>query len=296
MATGTFTCIYSLKSNEHRLMFTLNCRGRLLVVDKPLVMGIINTTPDSFYAGSRVSGETQLLQQAEQMLKDGAAILDIGGQSTRPGSARIGAEEELQRVIGAISAIHRRFPEAYISVDTYWSVVAKEAVAAGACIVNDISAGLFDSNMLSTVAQLNAPYICMHIKGTPETMQENPVYENLVREVLDFFIERIRLCRQAGVKDIIVDPGFGFGKTIRHNFELLRQLSLLQVLELPLMVGLSRKSTVWKTLGITADEALNGTTVLHTIALLNGTHILRVHDVKEAVEAVKLVQALKQAM
>jgi dihydropteroate synthase len=277
-------------------MFTLNCCGRLLVVDKPLVMGIINTTPDSFYAGSRVYGEAQLLKQAEQMLAEGAAILDIGGQSTRPGSVRISAEEELQRVMGAISAIHRRFPEVYISIDTYWSRVAQEAVAAGACMVNDISAGLFDGNMLATVARLNVPYVCMHMKGTPETMQDNPEYQNLVQEVLDFFIERTAQCRQAGIKDIIIDPGFGFGKTIPHNFELLRQLQLLQVLDCPILLGISRKSTVWKTLGITAAEALNGTTVLHTIGLLHGAHILRVHDVKEAVEAVKLVEAMKNAV
>jgi dihydropteroate synthase len=275
-------------------MYTLNCKGKLLVVDKPLVMGIMNTTPDSFYAGSRYQ-DTEILRQAERLLKEGASILDIGGQSTRPGSERVGVEEELKRVTGAIQAIHQAFPEAVISIDTYQSRVAAEAVAAGASIVNDVSAGSIDAAMIPTVANLQVPYVLMHMQGTLETLREKAVYENITREVLDFFIRQVALCREAGIKDIMLDPGFGFGKNDHHNLELLKNLRTLSMLQLPILVGLSRKRTVWKTLGITAGEALNGTTVLNTISLLNGAHILRVHDVKEAVEAVKLWQAYEDA-
>ena len=269
-------------------MFTLNCKGKLLVIKNPLVMGIINTTPDSFYEGSRFTGAHAILQQAEKMLGDGAAILDLGGQSTRPGSEQHGAEEELKKVIPAIESVHHHFPEAIISVDTYHAKVAKEAVAAGASMVNDISGGNADADMLRMVGEWNVPYICMHMKGTPLTMQQDPVYENLVKEVLDFFIQKINDCKQAGIHDTIVDPGFGFGKTIRHNFELLKNLRVFQMLDRPVMLGISRKSTIYKTLGISVKEALNGTTVLHTIGLQNGAAILRVHDVKEANEAVRL--------
>jgi dihydropteroate synthase len=270
-------------------MFTLNCKGRLLVVDKPLVMGIINTTPDSFYQGSRFTGTDSLLQQAELMLKQGADIIDIGGQSTRPGSARITADEELQRVSGAIEVLHKNFPEAIISIDTYWSRVAEEAVLSGASIINDISAATVDEKILEVAARYQTPYCCMHMPGNPDTMHQVPAYENLMREILDYFIRKIELCRKAGIKDVIIDPGFGFGKTAAQNFELIRRLHIFKILQAPILVGVSRKSTIWKTLGITAGEALNGTTVLHTIALQNGASILRVHDVKEAVEAVKLV-------
>ena len=269
-------------------MFTLNCKGKLLVIKNPLVMGIINTTPDSFYEGSRFTGAHAILQQAEKMLGDGAAILDLGGQSTRPGSEQHGAEEELKKVIPAIESVHHHFPEAIISVDTYHAKVAKEAVAAGASMVNDISGGNADADMLRMVGEWNVPYICMHMKGTPQTMQQDPVYENLAKEILDFFIQKINDCKQAGIHDTIVDPGFGFGKTIRHNFELLKSLRVFQMLDRPVMLGISRKSTIYKTLGISVKEALNGTTVLHTIGLQNGAAILRVHDVKEANEAVRL--------
>lgn len=268
-------------------MHTLNCKGRLLVVDKPLVMGIINVTPDSFYAGSRYR-EQDILKQAERMIADGASILDIGGQSTRPGSERIPVEEELKRVTGPIQAIHERFPDTVISIDTFYARVAAEAVAAGAAIVNDVSAGSIDETMLNIVADLGVSYVLMHMKGTLETMKQAMQYEHLTREVLDFFIQHTARCRQAGIKDIILDPGFGFGKNAAQNLELLKQLPALSMLSLPILIGLSRKTTVWKTLGITADEALNGTTVLNTIGLQNGAHILRVHDVKEAMEAVKL--------
>lgn len=274
-------------------MFTLNCRGRLLVVDKPMVMGIINVTPDSMYSGSRYEEIGALLLKAEQMLKDGAAILDIGGQSTRPGSKKINDDEELQRTIAPVEAIHKNFPEAIISIDTYYSKVAVAAVDAGASIVNDISAGNMDKSMISSVASMQVPYVCMHMQGTPQTMQQEPHYENVTKEVLDFFIAKTDELHKAGVRDIIVDPGFGFGKTTTHNFELLRNLSVLNMLHCPILIGVSRKSTIYRTLGITTDEALNGTTVLNTIGLLNGASILRVHDVKEAVEAIKLFQVYK---
>jgi len=269
-------------------MFTLNCKGKLLILDKPLVMGIINVTPDSFYEGSRFVGKEEILKQAEKMIEDGADILDIGGQSTRPGSEQILADEELKRVIGNIEAIHKNFPDVIISIDTYYSKVAYEAVNAGASMVNDISAGNMDSGMLMAVAGLKVPYVAMHMKGTPQNMQKDPTYENVARDVLDFFITQKDECKKAGIHDVIFDPGFGFGKTIAHNFELLKNLPVFKMLDAPILIGLSRKSTVYKTLGITTEEALNGTTVLNTIAIMNGANILRVHDVKEAKEAVKL--------
>jgi dihydropteroate synthase len=276
-------------------MFTLNCKGRLLVADQPLVMGIINSTPDSFYAASRHESLPAILKQAGQMLQDGADIIDVGGQSTRPGSRLLTADEELQRVITCIAGIHKEFPQAIVSIDTFYSKVAVEAVAAGAAIVNDISGAEMDPLMLSVVAALKIPYICMHMKGTPQNMQQNPVYENVVTEVLDYFIEKIDSCKKAGIKDLIIDPGFGFGKTIQHNFQLLKNLSAFKLLGKPIMAGFSRKSTVYKTLNTTAEHALNGSTVLNTLALENGAGILRVHDVKEAKEAVILFEAYNKA-
>lgn len=260
-------------------------------METPVVMGIINATPDSFYEGHLHKAAEEVLALAEKMIDDGAAILDIGGQSTRPGSKRIEAEEELFRVLPVIESITRRFPDTILSIDTYHSKVASEALAAGVHIVNDISAGTLDSEMINTVGALkNVPYICMHMKGTPQDMQQQAEYKDVVKEVLDFFIFKIEACRLAGITDVIIDPGFGFAKTIEHNFKLLKELSVLHILNRPILSGLSRKATVYKTLGVTAAEALNGTTVLNTIALLNGAHILRVHDVKEAMEAVRLVQ------
>jgi dihydropteroate synthase len=273
-------------------MFTINCKGKIWVVDKPLVMGIINATPDSFYKGNI---DEDMLQLATTMIEEGAGILDIGGQSTRPGSIRISAAEEINRVLPVISTIHQAFPETIISIDTYSSEVAKAAVDAGATMVNDISGGNMDDGMLKTVAALQVPYVCMHMQGTPETMQQEPEYNNVVIEVLDFCIAKIAQCREAGIKDIIIDPGFGFGKTITHNFSLLKQLQALAILDVPVLAGLSRKNTVYKTLGTTAEQALNGTTVLNTMALLNGASILRVHDVKAAAEAVALFMAYKKA-
>lgn len=276
-------------SSNHRI-FTLNCKGRIIVIDKPLVMGIINTTPDSFYHGSRFINQQEIFQQVEKMLREGADIIDIGGQSTRPGSEKINVDEELLRVIPGIELISKEFPDTVLSVDTFYAKVAAESVAAGARMVNDISCGSIDPDMLAVVAGLEVPYICMHTQGTPDIMQQKPYYENLTREILDFFIEKTAACRLAGIKDIIIDPGFGFGKTIRHNFELLRNLDVFKMLDKPLLMGISRKSTIYKTLNTTADEALNGTTVLNTIGLLNGANILRVHDVRQAKETILLYQ------
>lgn len=272
-------------------MFTLNCKGRLLVVDNPIVMGIINATPDSFFGGSRFNTVDEIVAKVEKMLSDGADLIDIGGQSTRPGSELISPDEEIERVVPAIKAIVQKFPDTFISIDTFYSKAATAAINAGAAIVNDISAGSMDKKMIETVAQLKVPYILMHMNGTPQTMQQNAVYENVNREVLDFFIAKINELRKAGVLDIIIDPGFGFGKTIDHNFELLKNLSVFKMLDKPILVGISRKSTIYKTLGVNADEALNGTSVLNTIALMNGASVLRVHDVKEAKEAVTLFVA-----
>jgi len=269
-------------------MFTLNCKGRLLAIDKPLVMGVINATPDSFYGGSRLDGVDEIVAKAEKMLNDGADIIDIGGQSTRPGSELISADEEIGRVVPAVKAIANKFPEVFISIDTFYSKVAIAAVNAGATMVNDISAGSMDNKMIETVAELKVPYILMHMKGTPQTMQQNAVYENVTRELLDFFIAKTNDLKNAGIVDIIIDPGFGFAKTIDQNFELLKNLSVFKMLDKVLMLGISRKSTIYKTLGVNADDALNGTTILNTIGLMNGASILRVHDVKEAKEAVKL--------
>ena len=275
-------------------MFTLNCKGRLLVIDEPIVMGIINTTPDSFYAGSRATEIDNVLQKAGEMIKDGAAIIDVGGQSTRPDSKRISANEERDRVLPFIEAIHENFPDIFISIDSFYSSVIREAVHAGASIVNDVSAGTLDPELISTVAFLNVPYVLMHMKGDPQTMQQHAIYENVVLEVFDYLNNKLAELKQAGINDIIIDPGFGFGKTTEHNFQLINNLGFFTELSKPILVGLSRKATVYKTLGISSNEALNGTTVLNTICTLNGASILRVHDVKEAKEVIQLVQVTRK--
>jgi len=276
-------------------MYTLNCKGKLLVIEKPLVMGIVNATPDSFYNQRLYNGTEAIIALADKMISDGADMLDIGGQSTRPGSERISAEEEMERILPIIQVLKKKYPEIILSIDTYYSIVAAAAVSEGASIVNDISAGNMDVQMVPTVAGLKAPYICMHMKGTPETMQQNTSYDDVVKEVLDFFIKKIAECREAGINDIIIDPGFGFGKTIAHNFMLLKKLAIFEMLQKPILAGLSRKATIYKTLDIATDDALNGTTVLNTIALLNGASIIRVHDVKEAKEAIQLLDSYKKA-
>ena len=272
-------------------MYTLNCKGKLLIIDKPIVMGIINATPDSFYKAHSPLGLEGIGLFANKMIKEGATILDIGGQSTRPGSERISAVEEMNRVIPVIEYIKLQHPDIIISIDTYNAQVATAAVNAGASIVNDISGGTMDAAMFDTVAKLKVPYILMHIKGTPETMQQQTIYEDVIKEVLDFFINKVDECKKAGIVDVIVDPGFGFGKTIAHNLKLLKHLDIFHMLDKPILAGLSRKSTVYKTLGISVDDALNGTTVLNTIALMNGAAILRVHDVIEARQAIQLLEA-----
>lgn len=260
------------------------------MIDKPVVMGIMNITPDSFYGGSRFHDVSAIYNGFKKMLDEGAEIIDIGGQSTRPGSQRVSVDEELSRVVPVIESLNREFPTAIISIDTFYSRVASESVAAGASIVNDVSFGSYDQEMLSIVAKLGVPYVCMHAQGSPDIMQAKPSYEDVTREVLDFFIEKINICHLAGIRDVIIDPGFGFGKTIKHNLELLRNLSVFKMLDKAILLGISRKSTIYKILNTTSDDALNGTTVLNTIGLLNGANILRVHDVKEAKEAVLLVQ------
>src|SRR5688572_12397942 len=273
-------------------MYTLNCKGRLLLINEPVIMGIINATPDSFYSESRVGGIDVVLRKAEQMINDGATIIDIGGQSTRPGSQRISADEESKRVVPVVKAIHKNFPETIISIDSFYALVIKNAVAAGASMVNDVSAGTIDEELVATVASLKVPYVLMHMKGHPQTMQQNPTYDNVVLDVFDFLNKKINQLHRAGINDLIIDPGFGFGKTIEHNFELLNGLDFFRQLSKPVLVGISRKATVYKTLGITPEEALNGTTVLNTISLLKGASILRVHDVKEAKQTIQLVHAL----
>ena len=275
-------------------MFTLNCKGKILVIDEPIVMGIINVTPDSFYPGSRSGAIDDILSAANQMIQDGATILDIGGQSTRPNSDQVSVDKELKRVMPAIEAIHKNFPHQIVSIDTFYARVATEAVHAGASIINDISGGTLDENLLSTVAKLKTPYVLMHMLGKPQTMQQNPEYENVTLDVFDFLNFKIADLVKLGIHDIIIDVGFGFGKTAAHNFQLLRELSYFTQLKKPLVVGLSRKATIYKTLGIGPEEALNGTTVMHTLALLNGADILRVHDVKEAVQAIKLFMEYKK--
>jgi dihydropteroate synthase len=273
-------------------MFTLQSKDRTIVVDKPIVMGILNITPDSFFKESRVVEIDQILRKAEQMLRAGATLLDIGGQSTRPGSQRLSAEEECDRVILPIERLSSEFPQAFLSVDTYHAQVAKAAVNAGAHMVNDIGAGLLDSNMLATVSQLQVPYVIMHMKGEPDTMLKNTNYQNITKEIIDFLAERKNACQKQGIRQIIIDPGIGFSKTIDQNFELIAKLEAFQELEAPLLLGISRKSFIYKTLNTDPAGALNGSTFLHAIGLQKGAKILRVHDVQEAVEAVRLFNAL----
>jgi dihydropteroate synthase len=271
---------------------TWRLRDRLVRLRFPMVMGILNATPDSFHAASRVDVD-ESLRTADRMLEEGAMILDVGGMSTRPGSEPIDEAEELRRVLPVITAFHSRFPEAWISIDTYRSTVAHEAVEAGACVVNDISAGLVDPLMLGTVARLGVPYIAMHMQGTPRSMQQAPTYTDVAAEVTHFLSERLNAARAAGIADVVLDPGFGFGKSTAHNYTLLRELGRITALGAPVLVGVSRKRMINEVLGTTAAEALNGTTVLNTIALVGGAAILRVHDVREALEAVKLVGAFR---
>lgn len=277
------------------MMHTLNLRGKLYSLCEPKIMGILNVTPDSFYAESRTSDEEHIAARVQQLMDDGADMIDIGGYSSRSGADDVSPEEEMNRLRRGLRVVRRLYPEVPISVDTFRADVARMCVEEeGADIINDISGGMMDRQMFRTVARLGVPYILMHMQGTPDTMQQAPHYENLRREVMLYFAERIdRLC-QMGAKDIIVDSGFGFGKTLEHNYELFHHLDDFNLFNLPLLVGISRKSMIYKLLGGTPQTSLNGTTVLNTIALMKGVHILRVHDVKEAVEAKRIVMKMKE--
>lgn len=271
---------------------TLNLRGRLMDLSEPKVMGILNVTPDSFYKESRTNTEKDILTKAEKMLREGASLLDVGGYSSRPGAEDISETEETQRISKAIQLLVKEFPEAILSIDTFRSAVAKTAVAEGAALINDISGGSLDKKMFETVAELRVPYVLMHMQGTPQTMSSLTNYNNLMKEVMEYFHQKISALQQLGVNDIILDPGFGFAKTTEQNFTLLNHLDQFKLLGKPLLAGLSRKSMIWKTLHTSAEEALNGTTALNMTALLRGASILRVHDVKEAMEAIKLYTQL----
>jgi dihydropteroate synthase len=272
---------------------TINCKGNLIDLSTPKIMGILNITPDSFYSGSRNKADDSLLKSAEIMLQEGATFIDIGGYSTRPGAADITPAEELQRVLPAVELLLKNFPEILISVDTFRSEVAERCIEMGVAMVNDISAGNLDEKMFSVIAKHQVPYVMMHMRGTPQTMKDLNEYDDMIQEILFYFSERINKARSFGINDLIIDPGFGFSKNINQNFELLSKLEVFEMLSRPLLVGLSRKSTIYKTLNIEPEEALNGTTVVNTIALSKGASILRVHDVKEAMEAVKLTANLK---
>uniref|UniRef100_UPI00404A5D52 dihydropteroate synthase n=1 Tax=Flavobacterium sp. TaxID=239 RepID=UPI00404A5D52 len=271
---------------------TINCNGTLIDLSIPKVMGILNITPNSFFDGGNYTNETAILSQVEKMLTEGATFIDIGAYSSKPGAEFVSEEEELARLLPVIEWILTKFPETLISVDTFRSEVAKQAIAKGAVLINDISAGLLDDKMLETVAQLQVPYVMMHMKGNPQTMQSLATYEDVVKEMIFYFSERITIAKRLGLNDIIVDPGFGFAKTLEHNYEIMQKLNCFSMLEMPVLVGVSRKSMIYKVLEKTAQEALNGTTVLNTVALQKGASILRVHDVKEAVECIKIYQNL----
>lgn len=272
----------------------INVNGELMDLSKPQVMGILNVTPDSFYAHSRKQTETEILARAHQIVDEGASIIDLGAYSSRPNALDVSESEEMQRLRNALQIIRRELPDAILSIDTFRADVARMCVEEyGAAIINDISAGQMDNRMFPTIAQLGVPYIIMHMQGTPQDMQDSPHYDNLLKEVFYYFSEKVQRLRDLGVKDIILDPGFGFGKTIEHNYQLMNHLEEFNVFQLPLLVGISRKSMIYKLLGTTPEEALNGTTVLNTIALQKGAHLLRVHDVKAAVETVTLTEKMK---
>ena len=273
----------------------ISCNGKLIDLTTPKIMGILNLTPDSFYDGGLYNNTDRALAQTEKMLLEGATFIDVGGASSKPGAVEISADEELVRVLPIIEKIHKTFPETIISIDTYRHGVAKKAVAAGAAMVNDISGGTLDAEMLKTVGALGVPYIAMHMQGTPQNMQDNPSYNNLLVDIRSFFASKVDEAHKAGIYDIIIDPGFGFGKTLEHNYSLLKNLSSIQLDGIPMLIGVSRKSMIHKLLQIEVADALNGTSVLNTIALQQGAQILRVHDVKEAHQAVQLIEKLKHA-
>ena len=271
---------------------TINCKGELIDLSSPKVMGILNITPDSFYDGGKHKNESEVLKHVEQMLNEGATFIDVGAYSSRPNAEHISETDELNRILPIVNLILRAFPEVILSIDTFRSEVAKKCIEAGAAIINDISAGKLDSNMLTTIAKLQVPYIMMHMRGNPKTMQKLTYYDDLLKDISYYFSERIAAANASGINDVIIDPGFGFAKTLEQNFELLNKLELFNTIEKPLLVGISRKSMIYKPLKTSAKEALNGTSVLNTVALQKGASILRVHDVKEAIECIKLVELL----
>jgi len=271
---------------------TINCLGKLIDLSTPKVMGILNVTPNSFFDGGKHSDEKSVLLQVKKMLLEGATFIDIGAYSSKPSAEFVSEDEEISRLIPIVELVLQHFPETLISIDTFRSNVATAGIECGACIINDISAGSLDKNMMRTVAKLQVPYIMMHMKGNPQTMQSLAQYENITKEMLFYFSQKVAEARTLGINDLLIDPGFGFAKTLEQNFEVMKNLELFQMLELPVLVGVSRKSMIYKTLETSAVLALNGTTVLNTMALQKGANILRVHDVKEAVEAVKLVSQL----
>ena len=273
---------------------TINLSGRLIDLSKPVVMGILNVTPDSFFDGGKYETEKKIVERAEEILEQGATIIDIGAISTRPGTEEISTKEEIDRLLPAVKAVRKAFPEAHVSIDTFRSWVALKVIEeCGPCIVNDVSGGNFDVHMFDIIGKLGVPYILMHLLGTPLQMQKDPVYEDIIRDISMYFTERVKKLTTAGVKDVILDPGFGFGKTLAHNYELLNRLDSFKVFQLPLLVGVSRKSMIHKLLGSKPEDALNGTSVVNTLALMGGTDILRVHDVREAVEAVRILNMIR---
>lgn len=272
----------------------INVNGQLMDLSYPQVMGILNITPDSFYAGSRMQTETEIVQRAVRIVREGGSIIDVGAYSSRPNAEHISPQEEMERLRKGLRAIRRELPDAVISVDTFRADVARMCVEEyGTGIINDISAGNMDENMFPTIARLGVPYVMMHMQGTPQDMQLHPHYGNIVKEVLYYFSEKVQKLRDMGAKDLIIDPGFGFGKTLEHNYELLNKMEELQIFELPVLVGVSRKSMIYKLLDKTPDTALNGTSIVHAIALMKGADILRVHDIKAATEAIRIVAAMK---
>ena len=273
---------------------TINLNGQILNLAQPVVMGILNVTPDSFFDGGKYKTEKKVIHRAEEILEQGGTVIDIGALSTQPGADAISTKEEIDRLLPAVKAVKKNFPDAFISIDTYRSWVALKVIEdCGPCMVNDISGGNFDAHMFDTIGKLGVPYVLMHMQGTPLKMQENPEYDDIIRDISLFFTDRVKKLTKAGVKDVIIDPGFGFGKTLEHNYELLNRLDSFKVFQLPLLVGVSRKSMIYKLLNSNPEEALNGTSVINTLALMGGADILRVHDVREAVEAIRIMNMVR---
>jgi dihydropteroate synthase len=272
---------------------TINCKGQIIDLSTPKIMGILNITPNSFYDGGKYSLEKNAISQVEKMLKEGATFIDIGAYSSKPNAEFVSQEEELIRIIPVVKAILKEFPEALLSIDTFRSTVAQECLNNGAALINDISAGSLDEKMMEVISKYNIPYIMMHLRGTPQTMQNQTNYDNLIKEMITYFSDKVNKARSLGINDLIIDPGFGFSKTTDQNFEILSNLELFKMLDLPILTGISRKSMIYKTLDTTPEEALNGTTVLNTIAITKGANIIRVHDVKEALECIKLCEKLR---